>query len=176
MYCENVNCITLHGKGIWTSNTLPSLLTNEAKADVVRREEFDPYIKDKSWMCAHCSMHYLVVVVRKGVIYHCKAYVPFFSLWCQTVLTFCLLFFFALWRHKICHPIENLDYLHIIMMERTLCRPAVFRELANCLCLHCPDTGVTHLWTFGALVPRLCDAWVSFHMYYWVLGTNLWCM
>jgi hypothetical protein len=31
-----------------------SLLMNEAKADVVRREEFDPYIKDKSWTCAHC--------------------------------------------------------------------------------------------------------------------------
>ena len=54
-----------------------SLLTNEAKADVVRREEFDPYIKDKSWTCAHCSVHYLAPVVRKGAIYHCKAaYVP----------------------------------------------------------------------------------------------------
>ena len=58
-----------------------SLLTNEAKADVVRREEFDPYIKDKSWTCGHCSVHYLAPVVRKGAIYHCKAaYVPFFSL------------------------------------------------------------------------------------------------
>ena len=54
-----------------------SLLTNEAKADVVRREEFDLYIKDKSWTCAHCSVHYLAPVVRKGAIYHCKAaYVP----------------------------------------------------------------------------------------------------
>ena len=69
--------IRLHGKRIRTPNTLPSLLTNEAKADVVRREEFDPYIKDKSWTCAHCSVHYLAPVVRKGAIDHCKAaYVP----------------------------------------------------------------------------------------------------
>ena len=54
-----------------------SLLTIEAKADVVRREEFDPNIKDKSWTCAHCSVHYLAPVDRKGVIDHCKAaYVP----------------------------------------------------------------------------------------------------
>ena len=56
-----------------------SPLTNAAKADMVRREEFDLYIKDKSWTCLHGSVHYLAPVIRKGVIDHCKgAYVSFF--------------------------------------------------------------------------------------------------
>ena len=54
---------------------------DEAKAHAVRREESDPYIKDKSWTCAHCSVHYLAPVVRKGSNVHCKAaYVSFFPL------------------------------------------------------------------------------------------------
>ena len=63
------------------THSLPSwsLLTDEAKAHVVRREEFDPFIKDKSWTCAHGSVHYLAPVIRKGPINHCKAaYVSFF--------------------------------------------------------------------------------------------------
>ena len=56
-----------------------SLLTDEAKVSVVRREEFDPYIKDKSWTCAHGSVHYLAPVIRKEPINHCKAaYVSLF--------------------------------------------------------------------------------------------------
>ena len=43
-----------------------SLLTNEAKAGMVGREDFDPYIKDKSRTCAHCSVHYLAQAIRKG--------------------------------------------------------------------------------------------------------------
>lgn len=127
-YMEKESERETHSRPSW------SLLTNEAKADVVRREEFDPYIKDKSWTCAHCSVHYLAPVVRKGAIDHCKT------------------------AHEIRRPIENLDYLYVITTERTPRRPAVFRELANCLCLRCPDAGVTRLRTLGALVPHLRDA------------------
>ena len=71
----------------------------------MRREEFDPYIKDKLWTCAHCLVHYLAPVVRKGAIDHCKAsYVPFISspvllhylvLVLVLALTVFLFFFFA---------------------------------------------------------------------------------
>ena len=72
-YMETESELETHSHPSW------SLLTDEAKAHVVRREEFDPYIEDKSWTCAHCSMHYLAPVIRKGVIDHCKAaYVSFF--------------------------------------------------------------------------------------------------
>ncbi|EDR01174.1 uncharacterized protein LACBIDRAFT_312439 [Laccaria bicolor S238N-H82] len=127
-YMEKESDLARHSRPSW------SLLTDEAKADVVRREEFDPYIKDKSWTCAHCSVHYLAPVDRKGAIDHCKS------------------------AHEIRRPIENLDYLYVITTERTPRRPAVFREIADCLCLRCPETGVTRLRTLGALVPHLRDA------------------
>ena len=83
-----------------------------------------------------------------------------FSLLARVALLTCprAYVFLALQRHEIRCPIENLDYLYIITTERTPRRPAVFRELANCLCLRCPDMGVTRLRTLGALVPYLRDA------------------
>ena len=74
-----LHCMEKESEPETHSHPSRSPLPNAAKADMVRREELDLYIKDKSWTCEHCSVHYLAPVIRKGAIDHCKAvYVSFF--------------------------------------------------------------------------------------------------
>ena len=124
---------------------------------MVRREEVNLYIKDKSWTCAHCSVHYLAPVIRKGAIDHCKAaYVSFFPpsspVLLLLVLFLALTLFFGFMKAR--NPSHNqlpLRHHDGTNYAQTSC-------IANCLCLLCPDTGVTRLRTLGAFVPHLRDA------------------
>ncbi|PPQ77556.1 hypothetical protein CVT25_011416 [Psilocybe cyanescens] len=94
-----------------------SILGPEAEADIKCREDPDPYIWDKKWICNHCVAHFENRVTRRDAINHARE------------------------SHDISRPVNNLDYLYFAG-NRSQRLPALLPmvDAREYICLRCAPT------------------------------------